>query len=390
MMMMVLCLLALSVHAHLREDANMAMQRHVIRSSHIVQRAQDVEAARDSLHGNLMSHKRTRVVSSRKEYPAAIVFLRIQKTGGTTFGEKILDKQCKKHGQTCAGVYHLDYISASSFRDIHPNAKIVTLLRDPVERFMSEFSFLLMGDAHGAYDNYLKQDQWDMLNVKDDVGVIMKSNKSFEEKAHAYLHLPGSASRNRQTLYLLGFDRQGCPGNPWAGYCNGHSENGQMKGAVPGRMYNWDADGSVLAQRAIRNLDTIEYGLTDCYLDSLREFSEDLGWNCGTCGAEHFHKRQSQEHHGSWRSMISAGLIDEIENVNSADVEVFREASKRFVKRRPACQINLKGFEKKEDPVKLFGHSVLLQEEVYAVDVDEELKDRVSRMVTEHGGRRPT
>lgn len=339
--------LAILAAAHVRQDRDVVISERGLRY-------ENISVAEDSL--------KTRASPSSVD---GVVFLRIQKTGGTTFGENILRQQCNKHGQACAGDGHLDYRSAISFRDKHLNSRIVTFLRDPVERFMSEFAMLTKGGWP------MGQNQWDMWNVKSNVTTILHSEESIEQRIRGFLHLKGSATRNRQTLYLLGFDRQDCPHpqkNFGGHYCDGHED--QSAGATPGTQYDWDGESEALSRRALEHLAEADYVLTDCFVDSIAHLSQSLNWDCGTCGIEKLHKRNSGQK-GPWRTTLSTELVSEIEQVNSADMKVYNEAKKRFVQKNPACLRTIQEHAAGTDN---------------AFDVDDDLKEFIINMMQKERG----
>eukprot|EP00928_Gymnodinium_smaydae_P098060 TRINITY_DN9028_c0_g1_i2.p1 TRINITY_DN9028_c0_g1~~TRINITY_DN9028_c0_g1_i2.p1 ORF type:complete len:213 (-),score=26.22 TRINITY_DN9028_c0_g1_i2:441-1079(-) len=129
---------------------------------------------------------------------AGVHFLRIQKTGGTTFGEHVARRFCGPESDVCKWASHLDYSSALEGW----GGRVVTLLRDPVERTMSEFAFIRT--KGGNYS--CRQAQWDFRNFTWFDSIV---NEPDEDRAlQTYLHgYRDNPSRNRQALYLLGFKK---------------------------------------------------------------------------------------------------------------------------------------------------------------------------------------
>jgi len=119
-------------------------------------------------------------------------FLRPQKVGGGTFTD-IMHRFC---GSQCRSHSHLSWEQMGDTG----NAFDVTLLRDPVERTLSEFHF--MRTDYGR--EVSRQGQWHFSNEKwlDKV----QNTPDVDEAWEVYLHGdPLSPSRNRQALYILGF-----------------------------------------------------------------------------------------------------------------------------------------------------------------------------------------
>mmetsp|Transcript_35469 Transcript_35469/g.82377 ORF Transcript_35469/g.82377 Transcript_35469/m.82377 type:complete len:335 (+) Transcript_35469:66-1070(+) len=266
-------------------------------------------------------------------------FIRIQKTASTTFGENIMPRFCGRESNDCRFFRHLDYSQA---RMGGANVSLVTLLRDPVERTLSEFFFMRAKQGRGL----VWQNQWDFRNST--WLNLVQGTADVDEALRIYLHdYPGSASRNRQTLYLAGF-------KSW------------LQG--PGWPIDWDSRRSELLALAERHLEeTVAFGLTDCYVTSVGAIARALGWDVGeaTEMAERVHARRQRraslrsvpaklwlpaelgEKHGpleaglsedqaadtKWRGMVSEDIVREIEMLNSVDVELHGYALRRFRER---------------------------------------------------------
>ncbi|OLP88769.1 hypothetical protein AK812_SmicGene29847 [Symbiodinium microadriaticum] len=218
-----------------------------------------------------------------------VAFLRIQKTASTTFGQEIMSKMCGKTGQICSrswercargmgkcslpfGYYHLEYRYAREFVSGPGRGCVVTFLRDPVERIMSEYFML-----REKHRQFLTFDQWDVhaadLPDLDSILGIKDVHQSF----HQYLQHPGNPSRNRQTLYLLGFQRVRCNVTRCGGdacICE------QDDSGYPSKAYKWDEDGAVLLENAKDHLRTLDaFGITDCFDQSIKVIAPALGWD---------------------------------------------------------------------------------------------------------------
>jgi len=242
--------------------------------------------------------------------PKGMHFLRIQKTGGTTFGERIASKFCGPESATCKWATHLDWATAIEDDWQGP---VVTLLRDPVERTMSEFEF--MRTADGNYST--RQAQWDFRNFTwlNDVDTSPDGDAAFEEYLAGY---PDNPSRNRQALYLLGFKKM-VQNVPYGEY-----------------TYDWDANHDSLVAQAKEHLEAMTaFGITDCFMASMSAFSQQLGWPEDEVLklAKSVHARKSGKSRQSWRSTLSQDVIDRIERLNDIDMELYSFAKQRFSQR---------------------------------------------------------
>eukprot|EP00439_Symbiodinium_sp_Y106_P041377 s4608_g5.t1 len=218
-----------------------------------------------------------------------VAFLRIQKTASTTFGQEIMSKMCGKTGQICSrswdrcargmgkcslpfGYYHLEHRYAREFVSGPGRGCVVTFLRDPVERIMSEYFML-----REKHRQFLTFDQWD-VHAADlrDLDAIL-GIKDVHQSFHQYLQHPGNPSRNRQTLYLLGFQRVRCNATRCGGdacICE------QDDSGYPSKAYKWDEDGAVLLENAKDHLRALDaFGITDCFDQSIKVIAPALGWD---------------------------------------------------------------------------------------------------------------
>eukprot|EP00931_Biecheleriopsis_adriatica_P037134 TRINITY_DN21311_c0_g1_i1.p1 TRINITY_DN21311_c0_g1~~TRINITY_DN21311_c0_g1_i1.p1 ORF type:complete len:339 (-),score=52.80 TRINITY_DN21311_c0_g1_i1:73-1089(-) len=222
--------------------------------------------------GNLMQ---TRVLSTsassqpqpRSSKPSVVAFLRIQKTGGTTFGEVVGRTMAEKNGQTFWGRRHFNYNNSV---ELAPDG-VVTLLRDPAERLISEFQMLRTAKF---CERCQDQDQWDWH--PDDLEWLhrVRGMHNVTEAFIEYLRSPNNPARNRQSLYLLGFHRAACGKRP----CY-FPEPSERKG-YPAHEYDWDKDHETLLTRAKSHLMSLRsFGITDCYLDSMEVFARAVGWD---------------------------------------------------------------------------------------------------------------
>eukprot|EP00416_Gambierdiscus_australes_P045811 CAMPEP_0171100400 /NCGR_PEP_ID=MMETSP0766_2-20121228/52934_1 /TAXON_ID=439317 /ORGANISM="Gambierdiscus australes, Strain CAWD 149" /LENGTH=323 /DNA_ID=CAMNT_0011560221 /DNA_START=17 /DNA_END=988 /DNA_ORIENTATION=+ len=261
--------------------------------------------------------------------------IRIQKTGSTTFGEKIMKRFCGQDAKECRWFWHLDYSQAQKEGD---NLKLITLLRDPVERTLSEFFFMRAKQGRGL----VWQNQWDFRNST--WLNLVQGTADVDEALRIYLHdYPGSASRNRQALYLIGFKgRQQALGWP----------------------IDWDGRHSELLALAERHLEeTVAFGFTDCFVTSVGAMARALGWDALKAMEMAGHIRARGQNKPSlrsvpakiwlstqldenaagpsedwavdrkWRDLVSENVVRQIEKLNSVDMELHEYASKRFRER---------------------------------------------------------
>lgn len=275
--------------------------------------------------------------------------MRIQKTGSTTFGESIIPKMTAKHHQTGRGRFHMEYRGATA----QPRACAVTVLRDPVERFMSEFAF-----ARGHEGFLMTQDQWDFAD--EDLPWLKQVQKMPNDTAALleYLRSPRNPTRNRQALYLLGFDRVNCD-RQCCGLCS------RTHPGHPAHAYDWDKDHDVLLARAKEHLLGLRaFGVLDCYVDSVKVIAGELGWEpeeaADMAGKIHRRKqdkrrllagllstsvsRVSAARHtamllnagsaaGLWRSALDPALRAEIDGLNRLDIELVDFARRQLYDR---------------------------------------------------------
>ncbi|CAK0839848.1 unnamed protein product [Prorocentrum cordatum] len=221
-----------------------------------------------------------------------VSFLRIQKTGSTSFGDAIINKMCKDSGMFHRAFWHMDYNIATQ----SSAGCVVTFLRDPVDRFISEFAMM-----RGPEQNYTYgQDQWDYHVLDQPRMRELMTKQPVEDALREFVDWPGNAGRNRQALYLLGFKRvacnRGCCGLCTLEYRRPGSDPGwfpiqvperavsntpkQGAGGYPARQYSWEADhDSLLATTQANLLSLRAFGMTHCYEESLEVIAREVGWD---------------------------------------------------------------------------------------------------------------
>eukprot|EP00415_Alexandrium_ostenfeldii_P004573 UN4573 len=158
-------------------------------------------------------------------------------------------------------------------------------------------------------------------------------------------------TRNRQALYLIGFDRDAV--------------------RRPGELYDWDRNHTGLLELAKEHLNQTLFGITDCYDTSLKVITEKLGWNTSKAVnlADHqrfrgktdtrthmsktfwftysrlpdflnqtfANKTSTRFNHtrplNTWRGVMPPKLVNYIENWNSVDMELYEYALQLFKER---------------------------------------------------------
>merc|ERR1719433_1220146 len=121
-----------------------------------------------------------------------IAYIRPQRTAGTTLGEVIMPHMTEKYNQTQINTYHMESRWA---KVTAPNCTVASL-RDPVERFMSEYS--MFKENSGT----LEMDEWD-FHANDMPWVRQIKSRSIADGIEEYLSSPANPTFNRQARYLL-------------------------------------------------------------------------------------------------------------------------------------------------------------------------------------------
>lgn len=321
----------------------------------------------------------TSPVEAVPEQCKTVAFLRIQKTASTTFGQEIMSKMCGKHHQQCSQAwehcnfgrkkcsvelyqYHLEYNNAKQFTKGQGRGCIVTIFRDPIERVMSEYFMLKL-----KHRQFLSFDQWDVH--EDDIPEIdaILSMPDISESFQKYLHHPRNPSRNRQTLYLLGFPRVACNSSRCGG--NACICDAKQPG-YPATLYDWEANGTALLETAKAHLRSLDaFGLVECFNESVQVIANTLGWDLtmalslaqnqalhvwkptmekarairSSSGARSAAAASSRSAasaarrlsftgpgHNFWREFLQEDVKREIQQVNSLDVELVKFAREEF------------------------------------------------------------
>jgi len=318
------------------------------------------KAEADSADADAQNTTATAAASTRAPTCSQILFLRIQKTGSGTLN-KILNTQCVKHLQVCSSYYHLDY-GAISYQIKHSRIPTcaLTFLRDPAERFLSEFQMALTQANSAATTGwpFFTQNQWDYSEKDRNTIFLMLKREDLDQttKAQLYLNFPRSASQNRQALYLLGFPRVGCGGvdpaacNPDCLFtassdtfdrCQQHSIcattfkqlDTDARPRSPGAYYNW-SHPAMLAQ-AKQNLESLTtFGIVECFHVSLRVMGKALDWDEDAVSKQSIRNVHTADLElQKWVATLPKSFMDEIRVVNQIDQQLYDYALQLFGKR---------------------------------------------------------
>eukprot|EP00746_Dinoflagellata_sp_MGD_P027559 gnl/MRDRNA2_/MRDRNA2_16505_c0_seq1.p1 gnl/MRDRNA2_/MRDRNA2_16505_c0~~gnl/MRDRNA2_/MRDRNA2_16505_c0_seq1.p1 ORF type:complete len:471 (+),score=80.61 gnl/MRDRNA2_/MRDRNA2_16505_c0_seq1:99-1511(+) len=302
-----------------------------------------------SLNGTFGKHRRLKL----NEYEDAflnrgLAFLRIQKTGSTSF-QVISSEPCKLQKQpSCFFSIHADWNLLMRF---HPDRLLLTFFRDPVERLVSEFLYLQNVMVEG-------QIQWDynpqmQLLVSQSRSAKVKCSETIpgfqcKYSAAEFSALPGNPSNNRQLRYVLGFDRPdflNCPGR-----CHSPQDRQDLwesfernGGVSPGEAVNAALHDGVTSQMLLElakhrlEHEVDLFGIVECFNASMIYIGKLLGWNLEqvAAGATQKHRAGSSDFpmavQGSGdgdrhRRALSAVDAKAIEDNNKLDVELYRFA----------------------------------------------------------------
>jgi len=211
---------------------------------------------------------------------ASLRMVSIQKTGTTSFGDFVIPYFCRV-GEVCGrSIAHHDWDQATANGAY--TGPVVTLLRNPVERAMSEFFYLR--DTDGLADG--RSAHWDFNN---DTWLEAIQDENISKALDVYIHgYPKNPSRNRQTLYVLGFRGR----RPHGMDDRGHEE--------PGAAYDWDTNPAVIVRKAVEHLDNMTaFGFTDCWHTSMKAISRAMNWDSAKMNRVSFSR-----HEKDWRSLL--------------------------------------------------------------------------------------
>merc|ERR1719433_1051560 len=191
-----------------------------------------------------------------------IAYIRPQRTAGTSLGEVIMPHMTQKYNQTQINTYHMESRWALATA---PNCMVASL-RDPVERFMSEYS--MFKDNSGT----LELDEWD-FHTDDLPWVGQMKSRPVADGLQEYMSYPGNPTFNRQARYLLGFERIACS-ERCCGICSRESAG------YPAHEYDWYAHYDELLAKAKEALKSLRaFTVAECFPESMRAVAMSVGWN---------------------------------------------------------------------------------------------------------------
>lgn len=227
-------------------------------------------------------------LSMDKEVPNN-VYIRVQKTGSTSFG-RAMAGMFSEHGQKISVNAHYDW-TAITRRGLD-HGHVFTILRDPVERYLSELMYIGWRPRQ-----MLCQNMWDFQgHIYNDGKFDMLNGKVYNERRTAFTALINKPNdhnsklkkwmnlavptRNRQLLYILGFDRIPCP-TQGTSFCRKMTNETVLTDVtpLPTHKYDWDHDEVRILQKAKQRLGLIHFGLTECMNATIRSIALELGWD---------------------------------------------------------------------------------------------------------------
>lgn len=265
-----------------------------------------------------------------------VVFLRVQKTAGTTL-ERIFERKCK-YEWSCDWNWHIDW---NGIMQRHPDKHVVCFLRDPVERVYSEYLFLSQ-HAHSPPPEGMPQ--WDYTPEQ----AALLPLDSIEN----FARFPDNPAHNRGARYLLGFRRpyiflclEDC-GGWWGDYLSGQDvarlkddadrDAAPPQGSAPGAAVRlameagWSEEELLAILRG--RLTKVELGVTDCFDASVKLLAKSFDWSeHSMVEAAQVHYRANGQNTVSNRTKrhrddLSAEAVRIIEERNALDIRLYRTA----------------------------------------------------------------
>lgn len=261
--------------------------------------------------------------------------IKIQKTASSSLGDYIIPQFCGEN-YSCTSDTHMEWNEAT--RNGKYPGPVITMLRDPVERALSEFFFLRDTDGR----NSMVQPQWDFFRENDTyLNAIQDDNisKALDIFIHGWSKNP---SRNRQALYLLGF--------------RGPADEVMAK--PPGEVYDWDSDPRMFASKAMAKLEKLTaFGIVDCWASSMRAIAKSLGWDAEKVVASTADRHERNwrtamvarhkpdywrlkkwlgkdiPQHTKWSEEVPQRYLDDIKRWSNVDMLLYQEAKARFSKK---------------------------------------------------------
>jgi len=273
-----------------------------------------------------------------------LVFLRIQKTAGTTL-ERIMERQCALNGWNCDWNWHVDW---NYVLQKHAGKRIVCFLRHPVDRVYSEYLFLSQ-KAHTPPPQGMPQ--WDYTPEQ----AASLPLGSIED----YALFPDNPVHERGARYLLGFRRPYifmCFENCelwWKDYLEGRDVR-RMKdpkeraklppnGSAPGAAMRLAGEAgwtdAELLEILRGRLARVEFGIAECFEASARLLAKRYGWDERSmlqvakghyrAGGKNSVSNRTRRH----RDELPSHVVRLLEEKNRLDVKLFYLALEVFRER---------------------------------------------------------
>jgi hypothetical protein len=268
----------------------------------------NMEHAATMVHGHAERCKR----DANAEKSSAFL-LRIQRTGATgiekTYGEGAFLK---------TGFW--DFSTLELAKAGAPAAKLVAVLRDPLERALSEY-------VHRQKTKGCCSATWDFGPA-----CAAEIGTTYHKDLDTYFRSPCGVVRNRQVAMLAGFPRR----------VDAEETTGvqEVSADVP---FDWEKDGAKLLAMAKKNLDSLDgFGFTECLEASVKEMNLRLGLKL-VLGRNDREQMKSVmkfapadraaelgEEKQRWASFVSAEARATVEDLNRLDRELYAYALARY------------------------------------------------------------
>eukprot|EP00927_Polykrikos_kofoidii_P000184 TRINITY_DN10078_c0_g3_i1.p1 TRINITY_DN10078_c0_g3~~TRINITY_DN10078_c0_g3_i1.p1 ORF type:complete len:435 (-),score=46.99 TRINITY_DN10078_c0_g3_i1:96-1400(-) len=260
-----------------------------------------------------------------------LVLLRIQKTGTTTFEEIASEQYKRMGGRACDTYLHLDWNFVSYVATFDPKRVIVTILRNPVIRVISEGNFLRTAPS------YAQQVQWDYTpSMYKMLLEWIRVNGTMAE----FANLPFNPANNRQVRYILGF------GRPAPLSCYEDCDELWSKFAKAGGVTPAIAIEDAVTSGGAHVLDVVQhrleheidfFGVTECFKTSLKIANKILQWD-PTVTKPFFDKKMRPSK--SFYEGITTAAYQQIKGRNALDVGMMAGAIELLAQRAKALNID--------------------------------------------------
>eukprot|EP00927_Polykrikos_kofoidii_P000180 TRINITY_DN10078_c0_g1_i1.p1 TRINITY_DN10078_c0_g1~~TRINITY_DN10078_c0_g1_i1.p1 ORF type:complete len:409 (-),score=51.28 TRINITY_DN10078_c0_g1_i1:66-1292(-) len=264
-----------------------------------------------------------------------LVLLRIQKTGTSTFGE-IAVEQYKRKGlqDACDTALHLEWNYVSQLVASDPKRVIVTMLRNPVIRLISEGNFLREDPS------YAQQVQWDYTpDMYRRLEEWIRVNGSMAD----FANIPFNPANNRQVRYILGFGRPAkmmcwhdCD-EDWTKFLNAGGVPPAIDPIQDANAVGHDNILDVVKHRLENEIDF--FGVTECFETSLKMANKFLQWDPEV--TKPFFDKETRSSETDYADVTTAGY-QEIKSRNALDVAMWTGAMDLLEQRAKILNIDFK------------------------------------------------